>query len=91
METLIFLLAIVGIAFLFRILSKFFNKVGNLFDKIGDAIADRSISKTYGDPTEKNTKNIKEKIHSIKGEGTDEEYWKRIRAEINDLTDTEEE
>ena len=44
METLFFIFAIIGVMYLFRLLAKLFNKMGNTLDKFGDALADISIS-----------------------------------------------
>lgn len=86
METLIFILAIIGVAWILRLLSKAFKKLGNALDKIGDAIADRSVSTihTNHNSSEKD-KDIREKIRTLQGNGTDKEYKKFVQKEIDDL------
>ena len=84
-----YILAIIGLIAILWLLSKAFNKLGNGLNKIGDAIADWQTSQSRS-PKEYNSeaesKKIKEKIKAIKGKGTDDEYYQKIRAEINELT-----
>jgi hypothetical protein len=61
--------------------------MGNALDRIGDAIADRSVSTihTNHNPSEKDKENIREKIRTLQGNETDEEYKKFVQKEIDDL------
>jgi len=89
METLFFIFAIIGIFFIFRVLAKLFNKVGNALDKFGDALADVSISSaksTIGHGVSEKDKNkIREKIRTLQGEPTDKEYKDNVQKEIDGL------
>lgn len=89
METLIFILAIIGIVFIFRILAKLFNKMGNALDKFGDTLADISISNakatTVNNVSEKEKEKIREKIRTLQGNKTDKEYKEHVQKEIDDL------
>jgi len=82
-----FLLALIGLITLLWLLRKFLNKIGDLLNKAGDFVADlTSISQVRTEPSQYQSEKIKEKIHAIKGNGTDEQYWKDVRSQIDDLT-----
>ncbi len=85
---MLYILALmIVIGFACWLLSKMFNKVGNFLEKLGEALADRSISQTRSKPTKHYTEKIKEKIRAIKGKDTDEEYMKKVRSDIDKLTE----
>lgn len=79
-------LAIIGIIFILLLISKGLKKLGDGLNNIGDTLGHYLNSRTYSDPAGNNAEKVKEKIRTIKGEGTDEEYFKNVRAEIDDLT-----
>jgi len=82
-----FLFTLIGMIVICWILSRGFNKLGDFLNNIGDSIADwqtNSTIKTQG--SNKNRNDTLEKIKTINGNGTDEEYLTKIRSEIEDLT-----
>ncbi len=83
-------LAMVGLIAILWLISKAFNKVGDTLNKIGDVLADIAASgsrsvKGYGNGGENKNRTI-EKIKTLKGQGTDEEYRNNVLKEIDDLT-----
>lgn len=81
-------LAIIGLIFLLWLTAKFLNKIGNVLNKIGDALAEQSTFKTHtkGGPDAVDREKIREKIRTLNGEGTNDEYWEQVNNEIDDLT-----
>ena len=87
-----YILAIIGLICLLWLASKFFNKLGDLLNRIGDIMADYEqarYTKDYGIHSQTKNKKLKEKIATIKGNDTDEEYWKKVHGDIDKLTENE--
>jgi hypothetical protein len=91
---MIAILAIIGLGFLLWYLSKFFQRVGNIMDAAGNYIAERGVHSS-GLPFDSALAQAKrdlakatlvEKKHTLRGEGTDDEYLNRAKKEIDDLT-----
>lgn len=83
-------LAVVGLIAILWLISKAFNKVGDTLNKIGDVLADIAASgsrsvRGYGSDGQDRDKII-EKIKTIKGQRTDDEFRKNVQQEIDDLT-----
>jgi len=91
---MIAILAIIGLGFLFWYASKFFRRVGNILDKAGDYLAERgahSSSSPFNSALAQAKRDLaktelKEKKHTLHGEGTNVEYQTNIQKEIDELT-----
>lgn len=81
------LLALIGLIALLIVLKKIFETIGNVFEGMSQALSDNIISRTYSgrNVSTKYINNVKEKINTIKGNGTDQEYMDSVRQEIDDL------
>jgi len=88
--TVVSILAIIGLIFICWWLSKKLNKLGNFLDKLGDQMAENSVTKERTGASRKkalqNIKRAREKIQAIKGDGTDEQYNDAVQKEIEKLT-----
>lgn len=80
------LLAFIGLIALLILAKKFFDAIGKCFDALSHDLTHRAISKSI---TERkllaSIKKIEEKINTIKGNGTDQEYWGKDQINIDDL------
>ena len=80
------ILALIGIAALCWIANKFFNNIGKCFDALSHDLTDRFNSKTISErKLLSEIKKVKEKINTIKGNGTDQEFRTKVQKEIDDL------
>jgi hypothetical protein len=84
---MIALLAIIGLVVVLYFLSRILTSLGNFINNLGDVIAVKStVGKEVGTAGPvKVTAKMKEKLHVIHGEGTEEEYWDRVNREIKEM------
>ena len=83
---MISLLALIGLIFLLWYASKALNKVGKFFDRMAETFMDDRFSYSMKTRRTSMSKKIKEKINTVKGQGTDKEYWDQVKGEIDELT-----
>jgi hypothetical protein len=90
------ILAIIGVICLFYLLSKGLQKLGDFLICIGNELSNYAASKrryeTHRDTeTKKELTELSRKIDELKGghNDHDEDFEKRVRKEIDELTDTE--
>lgn len=78
---------IVGLIAIIIVLKKCFDAVGNAFECLSQSISNDMISRTYSkrNISLQHRKTVEEKINTIKGDGTDQEYTDKVQNEINDL------
>ena len=85
------ILAIIGLMFICWWLSKKLKFLGNFLDNLGDQMAEKSVTRERTGASRKKAlddiKKANEKIHAIKGSGTDEQFKDAIQKEIDELTD----
>lgn len=86
---MIFLFAMIGLIFLLWYLSKGLKKLGSFLEQLGERIEDERALRT------KTNANIEKLISQIKGaqkkrniinKDTDEQYLRRIKKEIDEIT-----
>ncbi len=81
------LLAFIGLIAILIFLRKIMNAIGKSFDALSHDLSDRAVSNINTQrQISKETKRIREKINTIKGNGTDHEYWTNVQKEIDGLT-----
>ena len=82
-------LAIIGLICLFYLATKVIRFIGNCFDGLDHYIANEAIQRSVIKIKRKPNFDIKhkEKINTIKGDGTDSEYMKKVQEEIDRLTE----
>lgn len=78
------LIIIIALIIVLSWLSKKLIKFGNLLEKIGNYYDDRSAA-NFKTPVFKKKK-TREKIEVMSGEDTDEEYAKKIKKQIDEIT-----
>ena len=77
------ILAIIGLCVILSKMSRFFTKLGNIFDNIGNKITKRDYHKEYIRFAEA-TKN--KALRKARNEILDADYEKRLKEEIETLT-----
>lgn len=84
------LLAIIGLIVVLHFASKFLVRFGDFCNRLAESMGDYSVVVQKKPlPKSESSKDITDKIRTIKGEDSDDEYNEKIKREIEDLTDPE--
>lgn len=84
------LIIIVALGIVLFALSRLFNKIGDYLIRLSRQMADSMTRveiarKRETNEWKKDLKEIKDKIHTIRGEDTDDEFNQRVQQEIDEL------
>jgi len=79
-------LALIGLLVILWIAQKFFKFLGLTFDTLAQDLTNKAVIRvTTKRKHLANIKKVKEKIDTIKGNGTDQEYWNNVRNNIDNM------